>query len=97
MLNWKVIAKTLGSFAAISYVLCIGFGLLAPDWLHASWLLEAMLPGFKWLTVGSFMLGLVEASLYGAWAGFLYSTLYNYFARRAGVEAESAVITARAS
>jgi 2TM family of unknown function (DUF5676) len=81
MLNWKVVAKSLGSFAAISYVLCIVFGLLAPSWLHASWLLEAMLPGFKWLSVGSLVLGLVEAILYGAWAGVLYSTLYNYFAR----------------
>jgi 2TM family of unknown function (DUF5676) len=81
MLNWKVVAKSLGSFAAISYVLCIGFGLLAPSRLHASWLLEAMLPGFKWLSLGSFVLGLIEASLYGAWAGVLYSTLYNYFAR----------------
>ena len=27
-----------GSFTAISYVLCIAFGLLAPSWLHAAWL-----------------------------------------------------------
>jgi 2TM family of unknown function (DUF5676) len=94
MLNWKVVAKSLGSFAAISYVLCIGFGLLAPSWLHASWLLEAMLPGFKWLSLGSFVLGLIEASLYGAWAGVLYSTLYNYFARE-GRRATSPVTTAR--
>ena len=96
MLNWKVVAKSLGSFAAISYVLCIVFGLLAPSWLHASWLLEAMLPGFKWLSVGSFLLGVVEASLYGAWAGILYSTLYNYFARE-GRETTSAVSTTRAA
>jgi 2TM family of unknown function (DUF5676) len=94
MLNWKVVAKSLGSFAAISYVLCIGFGLLAPSWLHASWLLEAMLPGFKWLSLGSFVLGLSEASLYGAWAGVLYSTLYNYFARE-GRETTSTITTAR--
>jgi hypothetical protein len=35
----------------------------------AAWLLEAALPGFKWLSV--------------AWAGVLYSALYNYLARRA--------------
>jgi uncharacterized protein DUF5676 len=84
MLNVKVVAKSLGSFAAITYVLCIGFGLLAPTSLHAAWLLEALLPGFNWLSAGSFVLGLVEATTYGAWAGFLYSTLYNYFARRSG-------------
>jgi hypothetical protein len=47
MLNWKVVSKSLGSFAAVSYVLCIGYGLLAPTSLHAAWLLEAMLPGAR--------------------------------------------------
>ena len=83
MLNWKVVTKTLASFTGISYVLCIGYGLLVPAAFHPAWLLEAILPGFKWLSPGSFALGLVESLLYGAWAGVLYSTLYNYFARRA--------------
>jgi hypothetical protein len=87
MLNVKVVVESVASFAAISYVLCIAFGVLAPASVHAAWLLEAMLPGFKWLSVGSFVLGLVEASLYGAWAGLLYSTLYNYFSRRTAVPA----------
>ena len=96
MLNWKVVAKSLGGFAAITYVLCIAYGLLAPTSLHAAWLLEAMLPGFKWLSVGSFVLGLVESTLYGAWAGALYSTLYNYFVRRADEAAAHRAVTARA-
>ena len=95
MLNWKVVAKSLGSFTAISYVLCIGYGLLAPTSLHAAWLLEALLPGFRWLSVGSFVLGLIESMLYGAWAGILYSTLYNYFARRAGEAIQHRAVTAR--
>ena len=53
-----------------------------------SWLLEAFLPGFKWLSVGSLALGLIEAALYGAWAGALYSALYNFFAGRAAHDAE---------
>lgn len=78
MLNWKVVTKTVSSFAAITYVLCIGYGLFSQPVWHASWLLETLLPGFKWLSVGSFVLGLIESVLYGAWAGFLYSALYNY-------------------
>jgi hypothetical protein len=97
MLNWKVVMKSLASFAAISYVLCVSYGLLAPTSLHAAWLLEAILPGFKWLSLGSFVLGLIEAALYGAWAGVLYSALYNYFARRAARGAESAATIARAA
>jgi 2TM family of unknown function (DUF5676) len=94
MLNWKVVTQSLASFTAISFVLCVGFGLVAPPAFHPSWLLEAFLPGFKWLSLGSFVLGLIEASLYGAWAGVLYSTLYNYFARE-GRGATSPVTTAR--
>ena len=66
-----------------TFALCVVFGLLAPARFHAAWLLEAILPGFTWLTVSTFMLGLIETALYGAWAGLLFSALYNYFARRA--------------
>lgn len=96
MLNWQVVTKSLASFAAISFVLCVGYGLLIPAF-HASWPLEALLPGFKWLSLGSFVLGVFESALYGAWAGFLYSALFNYFARRADRAAERRVMTARAA
>jgi hypothetical protein len=48
-----------------------------------------------WLSVGSFVLGLIESTVYGAWAGALYAVLYNFFARREGREAKSAITTAR--
>lgn len=83
MLNWKVVTQSLASFMAISFVLCVAFGLVAPPAFHAAWLLEAVLPGFKWLGIGAFVLGLIESALYGAWAGILYSVLYNFFTRRA--------------
>jgi hypothetical protein len=47
MLNWQVVTKSLASFTAITFVLCVGYGLLAPPAFHPSWLLEAMLPGFN--------------------------------------------------
>jgi hypothetical protein len=40
-----------------------------PKALHMTQFLEIALPGFRWLSVGSFILGLVEAFLYGAYAG----------------------------
>jgi hypothetical protein len=97
MLNWKVVTESLASFTAISFVLCVGYGLLAPPALHPSWLLEAILPGFKWLGLGSFLLGLVESALYGAGAGILYSALYNYFTRRAARGAERRLTSVRAA
>ena len=96
MLNWKVVTQSLSSFSAITFALCVGYGLVAPAAFHPSWLLEAILPGFKWLSVGSVVLGLIETALYGAWAGVLYSALYNYFARRAtrGVEPRARTVRA---
>ena len=83
MLNWKVVVPSVASFTGITFVLCIGYGLIAPAAFHAPWLLEAFLPGFRWLTAASFVLGVIETTLYGAWGGLLYTALYNYFARRA--------------
>ena len=83
MLNWKVVTQSVSSFFVITFALCVLYGLVAPARFHAAWLLEAALPGFTWLTVGSFVLGVIETALYGAWAGVLYSALYNFFARRA--------------
>ena len=97
MLNWKLVTKSLSSFAVISFALCVAYGLLAPATFHSAWLLEAILPGFRWLSLGSFVLGLGETALYGAWAGVLYSTLYNYFARRAARNAEHRVSAVRAA
>jgi hypothetical protein len=47
-------------------------------------LLEMALPGFHWLTAGSFVLGLVESFLYGLYAGLVFTPIYNGFVRRAG-------------
>ena len=97
MLNWRVVTQSLASFTGITFALCVGYGLVVPARFHPSWLLEAILPGFMWLSVGSFVLGLIEAALYGAWAGVLYSAHYNYFFRRAARVAEHRVTTARAA
>lgn len=97
MLNWKVVTQSLSSFAAITFALCVGYGLVVPAAFHPSWLLEAILPGFRWLSAGSFVLGLIESGFYGAWAGILYSALYNYFTRRAERAAAPRAMTARAA
>ena len=83
MLNWKVTIPTFASFTAITYVACLAFGLVVPERFHAAWFLEAMLPGFRWLTPASAVIGLVETAVYGAAAGALWTALYNYFTRLA--------------
>lgn len=81
-LNWKVMTWSLGSFAAVTYVACVLYGLVVPRTLHMAAFLEMVLPGFRWLTPGAFVLGLVESFLYGAYAGLVFTPIYNAFARR---------------
>lgn len=87
MLNIKVVSWTLGIFTAISFVLCVIYGLIVPQTFHVAGFLEAVLPAFKWLTVGGFFLGLIESFLYGVYAGLVFVPIYNFFARRWSVVA----------
>lgn len=83
-LNWKVVTWALGLFAAVTFVLCVLYGLVVPKTLHMAQFLEITLPGFRWLSTGSFVLGLVESFLYGAYAGLVFVPIYNFVARRYG-------------
>ena len=82
MLNVKTLTLSLALTAAITFVLCVLYGLVVPPEYHAGELLEKILPGFHWLTFGGFLLGLVEATLYGAYQGLLIGWLYNSIHRR---------------
>lgn len=82
MLNTKVVAWSLGLFGAVTFLVCITYGLIVPERLHMSGWLEQVLPGFQWLTFPGFLLGLVESFLYGVYAGLVYSPIYNALHRR---------------
>lgn len=84
MLSIKVMSWSLGLFTALSFVLCVIYGLIVPPSLHMAAFLETVLPAFKWLTVGGFILGLIESFLYGAYAGLVFVPIHNYVARRFG-------------
>jgi hypothetical protein len=66
---------------AISYVLCIALGLIWWDaGLHQPWL--QFLPGFTWLSPGTFLLGLVESFAYGWYVALVFVPLFNFFNAR---------------
>ncbi len=87
-LSRKVMTWSLGSFAAVTYLVCVLYGLVVPETLHMAAFLEIVLPGFHWLTPGAFVLGLVESFLYGAYAGLVFTPIYNAFVRRFGATAK---------
>lgn len=84
MLKTKLVTWALGIWAAISFVVCVIYGLVTPQSLHMGEFLEMVLPAFKWLTWWGFLLGLVESFLYGAYAGLVYCPIYNWLHRRWG-------------
>lgn len=75
-------AIALGLFGAVTYLLCVLWGLagLRP---HMQSMLEAVLPGFRWLSFGSFLIGLLESVLYGVYVAAVFVPLYNWAVRRA--------------
>ena len=82
MLNLKVVCVSLGLTAAISFVVCVVWGLVMPEGLHMHGFLELVLPAFKWLTWWGFLLGLVESFLYGVYAGLVFCPIYNWLNRQ---------------
>jgi hypothetical protein len=81
-LNWKVMTWSLGLVGAVSFVLCVIYGLIVPKALHSVQFLEMVLPGFQWLSPGSFALGLAESFLWGVYVGLVFTPIYNLVARR---------------
>ena len=84
MFNLKVWLWSLGLASAVSFVLCVLWGLVTPEALHMHEFLEAVLPGFSWLSAGSFFIGLIESFLWGAYAALVFVPLHNYFFRKWG-------------
>ncbi len=84
MINIKVATWSLASFAVVTYLVCIVYGLIVPETLHMPGFLEQVFPGFLWLSPAAFLIGLVEAFLYGVYAGLVFTPIYNWFWKRWG-------------
>ncbi len=82
MLNLKVVTWSLGFFAAVTFIVCVLYGLIVPESLQMSRGLEIALPGFNWLTPIGFVIGLVESFLYGVYAGLVFVPIYNALSKR---------------
>lgn len=83
-LNIRGMTWSLATFTLFSFVICVLYGLIVPESMHLVQFLEITLPGFKWLSIGSFLIGLVESFLYGVYAGLVYTPIYNFYNKRWG-------------
>ena len=75
------VALAVGSFLAISFFLCVLYGLIVPTYwqMYPAW--ERFLPGFKWLSLASVCIGLIETFVYGFYVGYVFVPLYNLFGK----------------
>ncbi len=80
-LSTKVLGISLGALFSITYVVCILWDIAFPRYaMKGVW--TKLLPGFTWLTPGSFVLGLVETFLYGLYIAVVFASIYNYLLER---------------
>ena len=73
---------TLSLFLLITYLLCVGYGLLMPARFHMLETWAPLLPGFEWLTWPGFIAGAVGSFLYGWYAAVLLVPLHRFFSAR---------------
>ncbi len=77
-LRFKPIALTVTAFGAITYILCVLFDLIFPQWAtYQIW--EILLPGFIWISWSSFFIGLVGIIGYGIYIAAVFVPIYNFF------------------
>ena len=84
MLKTKVVALSLALTFAVSYLVCVVWGLVMPASLHMHGFLELILPGFSWLSWPTFLLGLAESFLWGIYAGLIFVPIHNFVDRHSG-------------
>jgi len=77
MLRIKTVGLALGLTFAISFVICVLWGLFLPEPVHMHQFLQFVLPGFIWISWGSAVLGLIESFLFGLYFGLIYALIHN--------------------
>jgi uncharacterized protein DUF5676 len=76
-LDGKVLGAAMAAFLALAYVACVAYDLVFDQTMYRAWM--ALLPGFTWISFGSFCLGLLETIIYGLFFGLVFAPLYNFF------------------
>ena len=81
-LHFWPIAWTLAVFSAVVFTLDILLGALFPNWWVMQKLYEFLLPGFTFISWGTYFLGLVEIFIGGFLTAVIFVPIYNYFVNR---------------
>lgn len=82
-----------GILAALTFSLDVLFGLWFPNWWVMQNFWEQILPGFTFISWGSYFLGLVESFVSGAYLAVVFVPLYNYFLSRRSEQSQEPEMT----
>jgi len=75
-LSIKTLGFSLAIFLSITFSLCVLFGLaIQGSDMHE--FLEVLLPGFTWISLRSFVYGLLLSSIYGFYVALVFVPVYN--------------------
>ena len=72
---------TLSTFLLLTYLICIVFGIFAPEQFHMHEAWAPLLPGFEWLTPAGFVFGALGAFAYGWFISIVFVPLHRFFHR----------------
>jgi len=81
-LHFWPVAWTLAVFSAVVFTLDMLFGVLFPNWYVMQNLYAFLLPGFTFISWGTFFLGLVEIFIGGFLTAVIFVPIWNFFATR---------------
>lgn len=80
-LSFKVVGLSLALFLSITYIICIAFDLIWPQFaMYKVW--APLLPGFSWISWTSFFLGLIESFIWGYFIAIIFVPIYNFLNRK---------------
>lgn len=78
---------TLSLFLLVTFLICVGFGTIAPGWAHMHEAWAPLLPGFEWLTWPGFLAGAAGSFAYGWYIAILGVPLKRFVENRFGSSA----------
>lgn len=81
------VGHALSIFLAVTFTICILWGLATPTGMHMHEAWSPLLPGFHFISFQSYLIGLVEVYAYGWFIAALFVPLLNYFTKRSAAKA----------
>jgi len=79
VVKFKTLFLTVLTYLFVLFTLCILYDLVITDELSMAFLWKMFLPGFKDLSLSSYLIGVFDILVYSAYVSFIFSVTLNYF------------------